>query len=259
MKKPSIMETIGGLLITGLNAALGIWLLSNIIKNAHSNNIPILEAMIRSISFSAYAIFFIICFLYIIIMTLVHSVIKQKEVVLICKKTKSPAYLVDSNKNIYEVYCKGKNKLEENKYYKVLKTGMVIDKIIEETEEKIEDNGIKENYWMTWYNPMNQYRGQLLLPILYVLFFFFIPMIIPSVVIFFLIGYDFYTKKRIHIQERELYKNNPHYTFKEYENLGNMIIAKDNHFFAKIINFCHKYSWLLLLLFFILLAVLIFI
>ena len=88
MKKPRIMETIGGLLITGLNAALGIWLLSNIIKNAHSNNIPILEAMIRSISFSAYAIFFIICFLYIIIMTLVHSVIKQKEVVLICKKTK---------------------------------------------------------------------------------------------------------------------------------------------------------------------------
>lgn len=253
MKKPSWGELIAGLFILGINLGIGLTVLILSYMEV-KGNVNLIDFLIRSSFLVVYTLLFFILFVYVIINSILNA--KEKETVLLCKQNKNKETIfVDDKGKIYSFTVK--KDVEVNKYYKAIKTKDIIVSINEEVDKTFNFNGFKESYWLTLYTPWDSYKNVAYLPILYALFVIFLPMIVPSIVILLEFIYDIYIKIKVNRKQKELLEKDDTYTYEDYRNIEEGVIANISPFLSKIFTFYNKYKILFNILLFILLVVLI--
>ena len=128
---------------------------------------------------------------------------KPKEEILYAYCTdKGDAIFLDKKGHKY-VFSNSKSKIEQDKFYKVLKTRDEIDEVLEITSPNYDIPELKERFWLTWYIPFfGSMKDVMLLPIVYAIFFMGIlscmvgdlSMLIMLLLTGVLIAYDLYFK-----------------------------------------------------------------
>ena len=243
--KAPIKECLIVMVITIPNITLGIILLLTGLNNAINKNLSIVEIILNYLGILVYILLFII--ILIIGMIEIIKNRKEKEITLICKGKRKKVYVLLDEKG--QMYSCTKKNLESNKNYKVIIYNKKIVKILEETDKKVNFNGIKENYWLTLYSPIiGDSKDTAYLPIIYTVFFLFISVPPAAICIFFTIIYDGYVKYRIKQKAKELLERNPNYTYENYENIEKEIKIQDAPYIEKIMNFWNKYKILFIII-----------
>ena len=142
-----------------------------------------------------------------------------------------------------------KDEVEINKYYKVIVTRDFVYKILGEAESTFVFTGIKPSFWLTFFTPWEIIRDQMWLPIIYAIFFMFLPFIIPAFFILIVIVYDLYAKYRVNERLKELLEEYPDYTFNQYKSIEDNIQGKDAPFLQRLFEFYEKNSNTIIILF----------